>query len=66
MIGHPGGLETVYGHLLPKRRVTVGQLVKRGALIALMGNTGHSTGVHLHIEVIRGDRRIDPLAFLPR
>ncbi len=65
VVGHPGGLETVYGHLLPIRRVTVGQLVRKGQLIGFMGNTGHSTGVHLHIEISRGFRQMNPLAFLP-
>ncbi|CAN5576269.1 hypothetical protein BH23CHL8_BH23CHL8_00930 [soil metagenome] len=64
VIAHPGGYETVYGHLLPIRRVTVGHLVRKGQLIGYMGNTGHSTGVHLHIEVRRGFRTINPLSVL--
>jgi len=64
VIAHPGGYETVYGHLLPIRRVTVGRLVKKDQLIGHMGNTGHSTGVHLHIEVRRGFSTINPLSVL--
>lgn len=64
VVAHPGGYETLYGHVLPTRRVRVGQLVRRGELIGYMGNTGRSTGVHLHLEVRRGRTTLDPLAFL--
>lgn len=66
VVAHPGGYETVYGHLLPIRRATVGRRVKKGQLIGHMGNTGRSTGVHLHIEVRRGFRTLDPLGVLGR
>jgi murein DD-endopeptidase MepM/ murein hydrolase activator NlpD len=65
VVAHPGGYETVYGHLQPIRRVTVGHVVKKGQLIGHMGNTGHSTGVHLHIEVRHGFRTINPMGVLP-
>jgi murein DD-endopeptidase MepM/ murein hydrolase activator NlpD len=64
VVAHPGGYETLYGHVLPTRRVRVGQLVRRGELIGYMGNTGRSTGVHLHLELRRGRTTLDPLAFL--
>jgi murein DD-endopeptidase MepM/ murein hydrolase activator NlpD len=64
VVAHPGGYETLYGHVLSTRRVRVGQLVKKGQLIGNMGNTGRSTGVHLHFELRRGRTTLNPLAFL--
>ena len=49
VIRHDNGLETVYGHL-SKQLVDTNQLVKAGEPIALGGNTGRSTGSHLHFE----------------
>jgi murein DD-endopeptidase MepM/ murein hydrolase activator NlpD len=63
IIGHPGGYETRYGHLLPRRRVRPGELVKQDQLIGRMGSTGRSTGVHLHMELIRDSSPLDPLPF---
>lgn len=60
VIGHAGGYETIYGHLLPRRLVKAGKLVRRGQVIGRMGNTGTSTGPHVHWEVSRGFRTLDP------
>lgn len=49
VIRHPNGLETIYGHL-SKQLVVEDQIVKSGDVIGLGGNTGRSTGSHLHFE----------------
>ena len=51
VVNHGYGYETLYGHL-SKYKVRVGQKVKRGEVIGLVGNTGKSTGPHLHYEVM--------------
>lgn len=62
IINHGSGLYTRYGHS-SKLLVAVGQTVKRGDVIALVGSTGHSTGPHLHFEVMTRDihHRLNPL-----
>ena len=63
IIGHPSGYETWYGHL-DRFDVGMGDQVKRGEQIALMGSTGYSTGPHLHFEVRQDGQVIDPMTFL--
>jgi len=58
-IKHDNGLMTRYGHA-NKLLVQVGDFVKKGQLIGLVGNTGRSTGNHLHYEVLMGGQSIDP------
>jgi murein DD-endopeptidase MepM/ murein hydrolase activator NlpD len=65
VIKHSSGVATIYAHN-SKLVVHRGQWVRQGALIAYTGNTGHSTGPHLHFEVRSGISAINPLAVLPK
>ena len=62
-ISHGDGFVTRYAHN-ERTLVTVGQTVKRGERIALMGSTGRSTGPHVHFEVLRNGRQVNPLSFI--
>jgi murein DD-endopeptidase MepM/ murein hydrolase activator NlpD len=62
VIDHGFGYETLYGHL-SATKVTVGQKVKRGTIIGLVGSTGRSTGPHLHYEVIKNKEKINPVNY---
>jgi murein DD-endopeptidase MepM/ murein hydrolase activator NlpD len=63
VIQHEDGFETIYGHL-SKISVEEGQKVKVGEVIGKAGNTGRSTGTHLHYEVIKDGKRVNPSNFL--
>jgi len=53
-----------YAHMISGSTVPVGTVVKRGDVIGRVGNTGESTGAHLHFSIIRGDTFVDPLSWL--
>jgi len=59
VLQHECGYRSYYGHL-SRPLVKPGDTVKRGAVIALSGNTGRTTGPHLHFEVRRGDVAVNP------
>ena len=62
-IRHGFGLVTRYGHM-SKVRAKVGQNVSRGDRIGDMGNTGRSTGTHLHYEVRVNGSAVNPMTFI--
>lgn len=62
-IKHGYGYKTVYGHL-SETHVKVGQRVKRGDTIASMGNTGRSTGPHLHYTVLVNGAAVNPFKYI--
>lgn len=64
-IRHPNGMSTLYGHL-SRLDVATGDAVEAGARIGLVGSTGRSTGPHLHFEVRRGERQVNPVKVMGR
>ncbi len=64
LLDHGGGLETLYAHH-DRNLVRVGDAVRRGQPIALVGHTGNATGDHLHFEVRWNGGTVDPRTVLP-
>ena len=67
ILRHDNNLHTVYYHLQKPSQLAVGAQVKRGEVIGFSGNTGASTGPHLHWEVRKSDRwgdTLDPMPYL--
>jgi murein DD-endopeptidase MepM/ murein hydrolase activator NlpD len=62
IINHGYGYKTMYAHL-SKSLVRQGQKIQRGEIIALSGNTGVSTGPHLHYEVLKDNVKVNPTAY---
>lgn len=62
-VDHGYGIETIFAHS-QMARVKKGQKIKRGTVIAQVGNTGYSTGPHLHYEVRVNGTPVDPLYFI--
>ena len=62
-IDHGYGVSTLYGHN-SAFAVQVGQRVNRGQIVSYIGMTGWTTGPHVHYEVRRGDRPVNPMAYL--
>ncbi|HQL31753.1 MAG: Murein DD-endopeptidase MepM [Spirochaetes bacterium ADurb.Bin269] len=63
IISHDGGYQTLYGHL-SSISVKRGQRIVQGATVGRVGNTGYSTGSHLHFSVYKSGKTIDPFSVL--
>jgi murein DD-endopeptidase MepM/ murein hydrolase activator NlpD len=63
LLTHPDGYQSMYGHA-SRVLVLPGQVVAAGEVIGLSGSTGRSTAPHLHFEIRRGGRSIDPRSLL--
>lgn len=63
ILSHGNGFETIFAHM-HRRLVKKGDIVKRGQVIGLIGNTGRSTGSHLHYGVRYNEKSIDPMKYI--
>lgn len=63
VLAHSGGIRTLYAHL-SAFKCQVGKTVRRGETIGLLGNTGRSTGPHIHYEVHVDGRAVDPMHWI--
>ena len=64
-INHGNGFVTRYAHC-KENLVSVGDVVKKGQIVALMGSSGRSTGPHVHFEVYKHGRAVDPSTYIHR
>ena len=64
LVDHGGGYQSMYAHL---DAVTVqpGQQLQAGQSLGTLGNSGRTTGPHLHLELIQAGERVDPATLLP-
>ncbi|MCA6063615.1 M23 family metallopeptidase [Thalassolituus marinus] len=64
-INHGNGYKTRYAHC-EELKVALGDVVRKGDIVALMGSSGRSTGPHVHFEVYKNGRTVDPAAYIHR
>lgn len=64
-VNHGNGFATRYAHC-EEITVKLGDVVKKGQVVALMGSTGRSTGPHVHFEVFKNGRAVDPSVYIHR
>ncbi|UPT74813.1 MAG: M23 family metallopeptidase [Elusimicrobiota bacterium] len=65
ILRHDSNVTTLYAHN-QKNKVKLGEKVEQGQVIALLGNTGQSTGPHVHFEMRRVNKAVDPRSVLPK
>ncbi len=64
LLDHEFGFKSAYGHMQPNLEVKSGSYVKRGDILGYLGNSGRSTGPHLHYEIKYGQKALDPVGFI--
>jgi hypothetical protein len=64
IIDHGDGIKTLYAHN-NKNLVDIGQCIKAGEIIAEVGSSGNASGSHLHFEIRKDGKPVDPLTYLP-
>ena len=64
ILRHDAQMTSLYAHN-SELKVHQGEHVSQGTLISLLGNTGHSTGPHVHFEIREGDTAVNPRTLLP-
>ncbi len=64
-VNHGNGYKTRYAHC-DESKVKVGDVVRKGEILALMGSSGRSTGPHVHFEVYKNGRTVDPASYIHR
>ncbi|MYM64695.1 M23 family metallopeptidase [Pseudomaricurvus sp. HS19] len=64
-VNHGNGFSTRYAHN-SENLVSVGDVIKKGQVVALMGSSGRSTGPHVHFEVYKNGRAVDPASYIHR
>ena len=64
-INHGGGYSTRYGHH-KELKVEPGDIVRKGQVVGLMGSSGRSTGPHVHFEIYKNGRVVDPSSYIHR
>jgi murein DD-endopeptidase MepM/ murein hydrolase activator NlpD len=62
-VDHANGYLSRYGHH-QKLLVTEGMVIKKGDSLGIMGDTGRSTGPHVHVEVLKNGKNVNPAKFL--
>jgi murein DD-endopeptidase MepM/ murein hydrolase activator NlpD len=65
ILRHDRKTSSLYAHN-SELKVKVGDQVKQGTVVSLLGNTGHSTGPHVHFEIRNGDVAVNPRDVLPK
>lgn len=63
-VAHAGGLTSLYGHLGRHAALKAGQALPAGTIVGYVGNSGRSTGSHLHFEIRDGDKPLNPTLFM--
>ncbi|MFO8069145.1 MAG: peptidoglycan DD-metalloendopeptidase family protein [Alkalibacterium sp.] len=64
IVDHGDGYSTLYAHMQPGLSVSTGRRVSQGQQLGIMGTTGRSTGVHLHFEVRKSGRAVNPMNYI--